>query len=305
MPIRIPNDLPARETLRKEHVFFMDEDRANTQDIRPLEIAILNLMPDKIRTETQLLRTLSYTPLQLNITLVRTGTYEGKNTAKDHLVAFYKTFEKIRNQRFDALIVTGAPVETMPYEDVRYWPELQEVFEWSRGHIYSSFFICWGAQAALHHFHGVPKHETPAKQFGIYVHGTDAPRHPLLRGFDDFFHVPVSRHTEVRTADIVKRPSLTILASSPDTGPCILHEEDGNRVYMFNHLEYDPGNLRDEYERDVKAGLPINLPANYFRDDNPVNPPIVMWRSHRNLLFANWINMVYQGTPYNLSELPG
>jgi homoserine O-succinyltransferase len=304
MPIRIPENLPAIKTLEKERIFFMQEGRAAHQDIRPLEIAILNLMPDKIRTETQLLRTLSYSPLQLDITFLRTASYESKNTASEHLVAFYKNFEDVKDKRFDALIITGAPVETMPYEDVQYWPELQTIFDWSQSNVFSSFFICWGAQAALHHFHGITKHETDGKQFGVYQHDTLDLHHPLLRGFDDHFHVPVSRHTEIKEADIKAKPELQILASSTETGPCLIHEENARRVYMFNHLEYDPANLRDEYERDVKAGLEISVPANYYRDDNPENPPVVMWRSHRNLLFANWINMVYQDTPYDLADLP-
>ena len=303
MPIRIPDNLPAREVLKEEHVFFMGESRADHQDIRPMEVIILNLMPDKVRTETQIIRTLSYTPLQVNVTLLHTGSYQSKNTPPEHFKAFYHTFEEIKDKRFDALIVTGAPVELMDFEEVEYWPELQNVFEWSKTHVYSSLFICWGAQAALHHFHDVPKYELPQKRFGVFAHDTVTPRHPLLRGFDDQFYVPVSRHTEIREEDIQNIEGVNVLARSEQSGLYLLHEEKCNRLYLFNHPEYDPNTLKEEYERDVKAGKPIDLPVNYFKDDNPDNEPNVLWRSHRNLLFSNWLNSVYQGTPYNLDDL--
>lgn len=305
MPIRISRHLPAHDVLQKERVFVMDENRSATQDIRPLEIAILNLMPDKISTETQLLRVLGATPLQLNVTFLRPETHNSKNTAKEHLDAFYTTFSQIKHQCYDALIVTGAPVEQMPFAEVTYWSELQDIFDWAASHVYSCLFLCWGAQAAMFHYHDIDKLQLPQKRFGVYTHLTSTPYHPLTNGFDDSFGVPVSRHTEVILDDILKVPSLEVFASSDEAGACLVYEEDARRVYMFNHLEYDAETLKKEYDRDVaKLGKDqVPLPRYYYPDDDPLNKPHITWRAHRNLLFSNWINIVYQGTPYNLTDL--
>ncbi|NBX67226.1 MAG: homoserine O-succinyltransferase [Proteobacteria bacterium] len=303
MPIKIPSTLPARETLEAERIPLILEDRAIRQDIRPLRIALLNLMPDKIRTESQLLRLLGATPLQIEMTLLRIGSHESKNTAKEHLAAFYETLDDVKGQRFDALIVTGAPVEHLDYGDVTYWPELQAIFDWADKNVYSSFFICWGAQAALNHYHGVPKHAVPAKKFGVFDHKILMPFHPLIAGFDDDFPVPVSRNTEIRHADAAKVAGLDILAEADETGICLAFEEAKRRVYMFNHLEYDAETLAREYFRDREAGMDTALPHNYFPDNDPAKTPHITWRAHRTLLFCNWINMVYQGTPYDLKDL--
>lgn len=303
MPIKIPATLPARETLEAERIPLILEDRAIRQDIRPLRIALLNLMPDKIRTESQLLRLLGATPLQIEMTLLRIASHESKNTAKEHLAAFYETLDDVKGQRFDALVVTGAPVEHLDYKDVTYWPELQAIFDWADKNVYSSFFICWGAQAALNHYHGVPKHAVPAKRFGVFDHKILMPFHPLIAGFDDDFPVPVSRNTEIRHADAVKVNGLDILAEADETGICLAFEEAKRRVYMFNHLEYDAETLAREYFRDREAGMGTALPHNYFPDNDPAKAPHITWRAHRTLLFCNWINMVYQGTPYDLKDL--
>lgn len=303
MPIKIPDNLPARDVLEAERIALMSEDRAIHQDIRPLKIALLNLMPDKIKTETQLLRVLGATPLQIEMTLLRIGSHESKNTSAEHLLAFYQTWEDVKDQKFDALIVTGAPVEHLSYTDVTYWPELEKIFDWATTHVYSSFFICWGAQAALHHYHGVPKHNVDAKRFGVFDHRILMPFHPLITGFDDRFPVPVSRHTEIRHDDAAKVAGLEILAEADDTGLCLAYEPATCRVYMFNHLEYDAETLGREYFRDAQAGMNTALPRNYFPGDDPTQNPPITWRAHRTLLFSNWINMVYQGTPYNLDQL--
>ena len=303
MPIKIPNDLPARVVLDRERVSVITEDVALRQDIRPLQIALLNLMPDKIKTETQLLRVLGATPLQIEMTLLRPGSHESKNTPQQHLTAFYKTWEEVRDRRFDALIVTGAPVEHLPFESVTYWDELTAIFDWARTNVYSSLFICWGAQAALHHFHGLPKYDVGAKRFGVFRHRVLKPFEPLTAGFDDSLFVPVSRYTEVRHADVAAVPSLEILVESEESGICLVQEPASRRYYMFNHLEYDAETLLGEYRRDRDAGLETALPFNYFPDNDPELPPRMTWRAHRNLLFGNWINMVYQGTPYDLREL--
>ncbi len=303
MPIKIPNNLPAARILEQERVPLIREDRAARQDIRPLQIALLNLMPDKIKTETQLLRVLGATPLQIEMTLIRPGTHESKNTSKEHLLSFYQTWEEVKGRRFDALIVTGAPVEQMPFEEVRYWPELQDIFAWTSSNVYSTFYICWAAQAALYHFHGVDKRALPRKQFGVFRHNVIKPFYPLIAGFDDSFGVPVSRHTEVLSADVAKVQDIDILVESGESGICLACEPAARRVYMFNHLEYDAETLKGEYVRDAEAGLSPALPVNYFPGDNPEAPPQITWRAHRNLLFGNWINLVYQGTPYDLAEL--
>jgi len=303
MPIKIPNDLPARAVLDRERVPVITEDVALRQDIRPMQIALLNLMPDKIRTETQLLRALGATPLQIEMTLLRPGSHEPRNTPPEHLTAFYKTWEEERNRRFDALIITGAPVEHLEFEQVTYWPELAAIFDWTKTNVFSSLFICWGAQSALYHFHRVPKYDVGAKRFGVFRHRVLKPFEPLTAGFDDFFFVPVSRYTEVRRHDVAAVPSLDILVESEESGLCLIQETAARRIYMFNHLEYDAETLLSEYRRDRDAGVGTALPFNYFPDDDPKLAPRMTWRAHRNLLFGNWINMVYQGTPFNLAEL--
>lgn len=303
MPIKIPDTLPAAAILEAERIPLIREGRAAHQDIRPLRIALLNLMPNKIKTETQLLRLLGATPLQVEMTLVRIASHDSKNTSKDHLLAFYKTWDEIRDQKFDALIVTGAPVEHLPYAEVTYWPELTAILDWAERHVYSSFFICWGAQAALYHYHGVPKRDVPAKRFGVFDHRILMPFHPLIAGFDDVFPVPVSRHTEIQHEDAAKVAGLEILAEADETGLCLAYEPDRRRVYMFNHLEYDADTLSAEYFRDAQAGMDTALPFNYFPGNDPGNTPKITWRAHRTLLFSNWINMVYQGTPYDLNAL--
>jgi homoserine O-succinyltransferase len=306
MPIKIPDNLPAREILEKERVFLMSEKRAATQDIRPMRIALLNLMPTKVKTETQLLRALGNTPLQVEMTLIRPGTHESqnKNTPIEHLLAFYKTFDEVRDERFDALIVTGAPVAHLPFEDVTYWPELARIFDWARTQVYSCFFICWGAQAALYHYHGTQRTRSDTKHFGIFDHQILLPFHPLIAGFDDTFPVPVSRYTEMPLEKAKTIPGLAILAANDRTGVCLAYDEANRRVYMFNHLEYDADTLASEYFRDEEAGLGTKMPENYFPGDDPAKAPPITWRAHRTLLFTNWINMVYQGTPYDLNELP-
>ncbi len=303
MPIRIPDDLPAKAILEKERIRVISETQAMTQDIRPLRVLLLNLMPDKISTETQLLRVLGSTPLQVDPVFIRTASYKGSNTPSEHIDAFYKTWADVKHERFDALIITGAPVEQIPFEDVVYWPELQEIFDWSLSNVYSSFFICWGAQAALYHFHGVDKNDVDEKHFGIYPHEIKDMYDPLVSGFDDISYVPVSRHTEIHKKDVETHTGLKILLESNVTGVCLLSSEESRHVYMFNHLEYDAETLKNEYMRDVKQGLTTALPYNYFPNDNPQSAPPVMWRAHRTMLFTNWLNMVYQGTPYDLKDL--
>jgi homoserine O-succinyltransferase/O-acetyltransferase len=306
MPIKIPDQLPARETLRSENIFIMDADRAVHQDIRPLQIAILNLMPTKIATETQLLRLLGNTSLQVEVTLVRTSSHQSKNTPEEHLLNFYETFDQIKERRFDALIVTGAPVEQMDFEEVDYWDELKAIMDWGFEHVFSLFFICWGAQAALYHQFGVPKYPLSAKQFGVFRHQVKEKNVKLLRGFDDEFYAPHSRHTEIRRADIEKVPELKILAESEEAGVYIVASKDGRQVFVTGHSEYDPLTLKKEYDRDVAAGLPINVPANYYPGDDPTRVPLVRWRGHAHLLFANWINYyVYQETPFDLNQFKG
>lgn len=303
MPIKIPNDLPARAILERERIAVIDESQALRQDIRPLEIAVLNLMPDKIVTETQLLRVLGHTPLQIQLTLLRPASHQARNTSQDHLLAFYQTWEDVKDRRFDALIVTGAPVEQMPFEEVTYWPELAGIFDWASRNVFSSLFICWGAQAALYHYHGVPKHLLKTKQFGVFQHCICKAFEPLTAGFDDCFTVPVSRHTEVRHKDIAQVKGLEILAESSESGLCLVHEPSARRVFMFNHLEYDAETLQREYQRDASSSLGTAVPCNYFPGNDPKAMPRMTWRAHRNLLFGNWINLVYQGTPYDLSKL--
>lgn len=304
VPIRIPNDLPAASTLQNENIFVMNETRGETQQIRPLEIVLLNLMPTKIATETQLSRLLGNTPLQVNLTLMHTSTYKSRNISEEHLLAFYKTFDELKDRKFDGMVITGAPVEHMPFEEVDYWPELCRIMEWSKTHVHSTFHICWGAQAGLYYHYGINKHQLPEKLFGIYPHSADYKRSILLRGFDDVFYVPHSRHTTVLREDIEKVWDLRIIASSPEAGVYAVQTKGGRQIFVTGHSEYDPDTLHKEYLRDKNLGLPIHPPANYFPDDDDTKEPIVRWRGHANLLFSNWLNyFVYQTTPYDLMNI--
>ena len=307
MPIKIPNNLPAWEELTAEGVQLIGEDQALRQDIRPLQVALLNLMPDKPMTEKQLTRLLGASPLQVELTLLTTSTYRPNTVPPSHLQAFYRTWEEVKDLKYDGLIITGAPIETLPFSEVKYWDELRCILDWSRTNVHSHFFICWGAQAALYHFHGVNKHTLPSKRFGIFVHyvmeQSDAKRPTLLRGFDDYFLVPVSRHTEVRQNELPKGRGLEVLAVSNAAGLCLVQEVPYRTVYMFNHLEYDTFTLQKEYERDLVRGENVALPMNYFPDDDPEKPPRNCWRAYAHLLFGNWINEMYQTTPYDLHQI--
>ncbi|WP_159586140.1 homoserine O-acetyltransferase MetA [Chelativorans xinjiangense] len=303
MPIKIPDQLPARDVLAREGVSVMGEETALRQDIRPLQIGLLNLMPNKIRTETQLARLIGASPLQVELTLVRIGNHKAKNTPEDHLIAFYRTWEEVADRKFDGFIVTGAPVELLPYEEVTYWDELTRIFDWTTSHVHSPFFICWGAMAAAWHFHRIPKHTLEKKAFGVFRHRNNAPASPYLAGFSDDFAIPVSRWTEVRAADIPSFPGLELLMESDETGPCLLAEATGNRLYMFNHIEYDSTSLNEEYRRDMAAGVPTDVPHDYYPEDDPARQPLNRWRSHAHLLFGNWINQVYQTTPYEMEKI--
>ncbi len=305
MPIKIPNDLPARETLEREGVMVMRETDAIRQDIRPLRIALLNLMPNKVRTETQIARLIGATPLQLEMSLMRMTGHRPKNTPQAHMIAFYESFAEIAEsgRKFDGLIVTGAPVELLPFDEVTYWDELRAVFDWTQDHVHSTFCICWGAQAALHHFHGVPKHALPQKAFGVFRHRNLKPSSPYLRGFSDDFSIPVSRWTEVRHADLPANSGLDVLMESDEAGLCLVEDPAHRMLYMFNHIEYDTTSLAEEYWRDREAGRDIRIPANYFPNDDPHATPENRWRSHAHLLFGNWINEVYQTTPFDLAAI--
>jgi len=305
MPVKIPSTLPARAILENENVFVMGEERAEHQDIRPLKVAILNLMPTKIATETQLLRLLGNSALQVDVTLLHTATYESKNTDAEHLLNHYDTFEEVCDQKFDGLIITGAPVEQMEFEAVGYWAELTRIMDWAETNVESTFYICWGAQAALYHRYGIPKYPLPRKMFGVFEHKTLLPTERLLRGFDDTFYAPHSRHTEVRRADIEKVSELQILAESDEAGVYLVGSKDGRHIFVTGHSEYDPLTLKGEYDRDVNKGLPIHVPRNYYPGDNPATMPKVRWRGHAHLLFSNWLNYyVYQVTPYDPNEIP-
>jgi homoserine O-succinyltransferase/O-acetyltransferase len=305
MPVRIPNDLPARAELAEENIFVMTDDRAAHQDIRPLRIAVVNLMPTKMVTETQLLRLLGNTSLQVDISFVRMGSHESRNTPIEHLETFYEPLERVLHERFDGLVVTGAPVETLDFEEVDYWDELVALMDWSRGHVWSTLHICWGAQAALYHHYGVPKFPLPEKMFGLFHHRALDLQDPLLRGFDEVFLAPHSRHTEVRREDVEAAPRLKLLAVSEEAGVYMAASRDGRDVFVTGHPEYDRLTLKAEYDRDVAKGLPIEVPANYFPGDDPRLPPLMTWRSHAHLLYANWLNYyVYQATPFDLERLP-
>jgi homoserine O-succinyltransferase/O-acetyltransferase len=303
MPIRIPDQLPARRILEQEGVMLITDDSASRQDIRPLRIGLLNLMPNKIRTETQFARLIGATPLQVELSLVRITNHTPKNTSQDHMLAFYDAWEEVRQQRFDGFIITGAPIELMDFEDVTYWKELQAIFDWTQTNVHSCMHICWAAQAALHHFHGVPKHTLPHKAFGVYRHRNLKPASVYLRGFSDDFSMPVSRWTEVRKADLPQSNSLEVLMESDEMGLCLVNDAEHRSLYMFNHIEYDTHSLAEEYERDRTAGKEIRVPAHYYPQDNPAKPPENRWRSHAHLLFGNWINEVYQTTPFDLMEI--
>ena len=304
MPIQIPNDLPATNTLQQENIFVMPQTRAVTQDIRPLEIVLLNLMPTKITTETQLSRLLGNTPLQVHLELMHTTSHQSRNVSQEHLLTFYKSFDELKHRKFDGMVITGAPVENMAFEEVDYWPELCEIMEWSKSHVHSTFHICWGAQAGLYYHYGIQKHQLSEKLFGVYKHHADYKRAILLRGFDDTFWVPHSRHTTVLREDIEAVPGLKIVASSEEAGVYAVMNKEGRQIFVTGHSEYDPLTLQAEYLRDKNLGLPIQVPANYYPGDDETREPIVRWRSHANLLFSNWLNyFVYQTTPYDIMSI--
>lgn len=301
MPIQIPNDLPAAETLKNENIFVMNQTRAETQHIRPLEIVLLNLMPTKIVTETQLSRVLGNTPLQVHLELMMISSHKSKNTPEEHLLSFYKTFDELKERKFDGMVITGAPVENLPFEEVDYWDELVRIMEWSKTHVHSTFHICWAAQAGLYYHYGIQKHSLPEKLFGVYRHHADYKRAILLRGFDDEFWAPHSRHTTIDRADVEAVPGLKILASSEEAGVYIIMNKEGRQIFVMGHSEYDPDTLEREYLRDKSQGLPIHVPVNYYPNDDDTKPPMVRWRGHGNLLYSNWLNyFVYQTTPYDI-----
>ena len=301
MPIRIPNDLPAADVLQQENIFVMNQNRAGSQDIRPLEIVLLNLMPTKVVTETQLSRLLGNTPLQVNLSLMHTTSHQSKNTPQDHLLSFYKDFDELKHRKFDGMVITGAPVEQLPFEEVDYWQELCQIMEWSKTNVHSTLHICWGAQAGLYYHYGIPKYDLDKKLFGVFPHHADYKRSILLRGFDDTFYAPHSRHTTVLRADIEKCPELRILAPSQEAGVYAVMTKHGKQIFVMGHGEYDPDTLDREYRRDKALGLPISVPAHYYPDDDDTREPLVTWRGHANLLFSNWLNyFVYQTTPYDI-----
>ena len=302
MPIKIPNNLPAQEVLENEHIFVMNEHRALTQDIRPLKIIILNLMPTKITTETQILRCLANTPLQIEIDLLQTTTHKSKNVSEEHMLAFYQSFDDIKDNKYDGMIITGAPVEDMEFEEVDYWEELCKIMEWSKDNVQSTFHICWGAQSGLYYHYGIKKYKLKEKMFGVYKHRLITPKSRLFRGFDEEFYVPHSRHTTVRAEDIEKNPNLKIMAVSDEAGVYVVGDKEGTQFFVMGHSEYDADTLAQEYFRDVNKGLDIKVPVNYFLDDDPTKKPILKWRAHSNLIYSNWLNyFVYQTTPYELS----
>ena len=304
MPIKIPNDLPAAATLQSENIFVMPETRAVTQDIRPLEILILNLMPTKIVTETQFARLLGNTPLQVHLEFLHTQSHVATHVSAEHLFTFYKTFDEVRGRRYDGMIITGAPVEQLPFEDVEYWQELCSIMDWSRTHVHSTLHICWGAQAGLYYHYGIPKYMLPEKMSGIFKHHVLLPKEPLLRGFDDIFCAPHSRHTEVRAADIRKDERLTILAESHEAGVHIVEAMNGRQIFVLGHGEYDADTLKKEYERDLAKGMNPEVPRHYFRNDDPNEDVLVTWKAHANLFYTNWVNYyVYQTTPYYLDKM--
>ncbi|HET9617561.1 MAG TPA: homoserine O-succinyltransferase [Pseudolabrys sp.] len=303
MPIKIPNNLPARSVLESEGVMVMLEKDAVRQDIRPMRIGLLNLMPNKVKTETQFARLLGASPLQVELTLVKVTGHVPRNTSSEHIGSFYRDFEDVRDEKFDGFIITGAPVELLPFEDVTYWDELRRIFDWTLTNVHASMNICWGAQASVHHFHGMPKYPLAQKMFGVYRHRILTPASPYLRGFSDDFSIPVSRWTEVKRADIPAGSGMNVLMESDEAGLCLLDDPKHRALHMFNHIEYDSNSLADEYFRDVSAKVPIAVPKNYFPDDDPRQPPLNRWKSHAHLLFGNWINEIYQTTPYDLRDI--
>ena len=304
MPLRLPDKLPAIELLKHENIFVMDDSRAHMQDIRPLRIAILNLMPLKITTETDLIRLLSNTPLQLEIDFMKLKSHTPKNTPIKHMMMFYRDFEQMRKEKYDGMIITGAPVETLDFEDVHYWDEMTDIFAWARTHVTSTLFICWAAQAGLYYYYGVPKYPLAKKMFGVFPQVPLEPQLPIFRGFDDVFQMPHSRHTEVHREDIISCPDLTLIAESPDCGVSMVMARNGREFFITGHLEYAPNTLDNEYKRDRDVRNDVYLPRHYYRDDNPDNEPLVSWRAHANLLYSNWINYyVYQETPYDITQI--
>ena len=305
MPIRTQSDLPAKEILERENIFVMDENRAIHQDIRPINIVILNLMPLKEDTELQILRSLSNTPLQVDVSFMAPASHASTHTSKSHLNQFYQTFDEIRQKYFDGLIITGAPVEQMEYEEVDYWEEVCKIMEWSKKHVTSTLHLCWGAQAGLYYHYGIPKYDLSQKKFGVFRHRVMNRKIPLVRGFDDYFYAPHSRHTEIREEDILKHDELTILAKSEEAGVFLVINQDGSQIFVMGHPEYDRMTLDGEYHRDKDKGLPIEIPKNYYKNDDPNTKPVLLWRSHANNLYTNWLNYyVYQVTPYNLDGTP-
>lgn len=304
MPLNIPDKLPAIEQLKKENIFVIDSSRALQQDIRPLKIAFLNLMPIKITTETDLIRVLSNSPLQVELEFIKLKSHVSKNTPIEHMKTFYIDFDQIKKKKYDGLIITGAPVELLDFEQVTYWNEITEIFDWAKNNVTSTFFICWSAQAALYHYYKIPKKPLDKKMFGVFEHTLNNPLNPIFRGFDDVFYAPHSRHTEIQKSDILKVPGLEILSESKESGVYMVMARNGREFFVTGHSEYAPETLDIEYKRDLKKGLPIEMPCNYYKDNNPTNKPIVRWRSHANLLFTNWLNyFVYQETPYNIDEI--
>ena len=303
MPIKIPSTLPAFDVLTREGVMVVDEELAASQDIRPLRIALLNLMPKKIQTENQFARLIGATPLQIELSLWRMTDHRTRNTAAEHMKSFYRPVSKIWDQKFDGLIITGAPIEHMPFEDVTYWDELRRVMDWTQTNVHSTFGVCWGGMAMIHHFHGVDKHILSDKAFGCFRHANRAPASPYLRGFSDECVVPVSRWTEMKQAEVDAQPGLTTLLSSDEVGPCLVEDAAHRALYVFNHFEYDRETLKQEYDRDAAAGVPINVPCNYYPQDNPALLPVNRWRSHAHLLYGNWINEMYQSTPFDLNAI--
>ena len=304
MPLRLPDKLPAIEFLKHENIFVLGDERANSQDIRPLRIVVLNLMPLKITTETDLIRLLSNSPLQLDIQFMKVKAHTSKNTPVEHMQAFYRDFEKMADEKFDGMIITGAPVEHLEYEQVNYWEEVSGIFDWARTHVTSTLYICWDAQAGLYHHYGVPKYALPEKMFGIFPQTPLCPSLPIFRGFDDVFYMPHSRHTELRREDILAVPELSLIAESPQSGVGMVMARGGREIFITGHSEYSPYTLDTEYKRDLGKGLPIKMPLNYYRNDDPSQPPLVTWRAHGNLLFQHWLNYyVYQETPYDINDI--
>ena len=305
MPIKLPADLPAYDVLQREGVMLVSEDEAARQDIRPLRIALLNLMPKKIQTENQFARLIGATPLQIELSLIRMSEHKTRNTASEHMASFYRPFSEVKDEKFDGLIITGAPIEHLEFDEVTYWEELREVFAWTQTHVHSTFCVCWGGMAMINHFHGVQKHILDHKLFGCYRHSNLAPASPYLRGFSDDCVIPVSRWTEMHQTEIDRNPELTTLLSSDDAGPCLVEDPKHRALYIFNHFEYDSGSLKQEYDRDVAEGVPIHVPMNYYPNDDPTQPPQNRWRSHAHLLYGNWVNEIYQSTPYYMAEIGG